>query len=65
MQLDQTQEQRPLDNYELRAHRVAKDKILALAAVQKIRLRQCSRLTWIRAGDANTKLSHLRGNCRL
>jgi hypothetical protein len=35
-----------------------------LAAIRKIKLRQCSRLTWIRAGDGNTKLFHLWANAR-
>jgi hypothetical protein len=62
LQLDQTQEQRPLDDDELHVCRVAKEKILALTVVRKIRLRQRSRPTWIRAGEANTKLFHLRAN---
>src|SRR3954464_7238424 len=35
-----------------------------LLAIQKIKIRQRSRLTWIRLGDANTKLFHARANGR-
>jgi hypothetical protein len=37
---------------------------LGLLSIQKIKLRQRSRLTWIRLGDANTKLFHARANRR-
>jgi hypothetical protein len=59
LRLDQEQDSRPLSHDELTERRVAKEKTLALAIVQKIWLRQCSRLTWIKAGDANTKLFHM------
>jgi hypothetical protein len=53
---------RPLDDVEVRGRMLAKDKILAMASIQKIKLRQRSRLTWIRTGNANTKLFHLYAN---
>jgi hypothetical protein len=49
---------------ELQAHREAKNKLLELAAIRRIRLRQRSRLTWIHAGDTNTKLFHLKATAR-
>jgi hypothetical protein len=64
LQLDQTQGHRPLDDAEMQERGLAKDKILTLTAVCKIRQRQRSRLTWIHASDANTKLFHLRVNGR-
>jgi hypothetical protein len=62
LRLDQEQDMRPLDDVEVRGRRLAKDKILAMASIQKIKLRQRSRLTWIRTGNANTKLFHLYAN---
>jgi hypothetical protein len=41
-----------------------KNKILGLAVIRKIKLRQRSRLAWIRVGEANTKLFHLQANAR-
>jgi hypothetical protein len=61
---DQEQDNRVLDTAETIERRTTKDKILALAAVRKLRIRQRSRLTWIKSGDANTKLFHLRVNAR-
>jgi hypothetical protein len=64
LRLDQIQDERQLTEEECHLRTEAKNKILALAAVRRIRLRQRSRLTWIRAGDASTKLFHLRANAR-
>jgi hypothetical protein len=63
VQLDQLQGERQLTVGEFQLRKEAKNKILSLAAVrkirlQKIRLQQCSHLTWIRVRDANTKLFH-------
>jgi hypothetical protein len=37
---------------------------MALAAVRKLHIRQHSWLTWIKCGDANSKLFHLHANMR-
>jgi hypothetical protein len=63
LSLDQ-QDLRQLTETETQQRKTAKSKILGLAAIWKVKLRQCSRLTWIRAGDANTKIFHLRANAR-
>jgi hypothetical protein len=64
LQLDQAQDECQLTGEEMRVRKEAKNKILAFAAVRKIRLRQRSRLTCIRGGDANRKLFHLWVNAR-
>jgi hypothetical protein len=64
LRLDQVQDQRDLAEAEFQSRKEAKSKILGLAAVRKIRIRQRSRLMWIHVGDANTKLFHQRANTR-
>jgi hypothetical protein len=64
LQLDQVQDERQLTDEEFQHRTVARNKILAIAAIKKLKLRQCSRLTWIRVGNANSKLFHLKANAR-
>jgi hypothetical protein len=64
LQMDQIQDERRLTENEFQRRKEAKNRILALVVVKKIRLCQRSCLTWIRVGDANTKLFHLRANAR-
>jgi hypothetical protein len=54
--LDRTQENRLLTLDELDFRSSLKAKSVGLATVQRTRARQHSRLTWIRKGDASTKL---------
>ncbi|KAG2646665.1 hypothetical protein PVAP13_2KG227805 [Panicum virgatum] len=62
--LDVVQEFRMLSDEELNLKRDLKNKFLAMTAIEKLRVRQQSRLTFLRAGDANSKLFFLRVNGR-
>jgi hypothetical protein len=64
LRLDQAEEARPLSDEEQDMRRQIKCNYLGLLSIQKTKLRQRSRLTWIRLGDANTKLFHSRANGR-
>jgi hypothetical protein len=62
--MDTEQEKRPLSRDELVFRRYLKAKTVNLAATQRSRARQHSRLTWIRNGDACTKLFMLHASNR-
>lgn len=63
-QLDLAQESRNLSTDERTFYSTLKSKVLGLAALNKIKIRQRLRLTWIRRGDANTKLFHIKASAR-
>ncbi|WVZ95314.1 hypothetical protein U9M48_041096 [Paspalum notatum var. saurae] len=62
--LDVVQDYRPLSPAELSLHKHLKARFLGLAAVEKIRARQASRLTMIKAAHSNSKLFFLHLNGR-
>jgi hypothetical protein len=62
--LERAQEDRLLTADEIDFMKYLKLKALGLAAVQKARARQHSRLTWIRKGDTNTRFFQLHANAR-
>jgi hypothetical protein len=64
LQLEAAQERRALTQEELELRRRLKIRSVGLAAIEKSRIRQKSRLTNIRCGDANTKLFHIRASSR-
>lgn len=64
LQLEAAHEQRMLTTLELDLHKQLKAHSMGLAAIEKIRIRQRSRLTYIHCGDANTKFFHIRASAR-
>ena len=62
--LEKAQEARTLTPEELEFKKYLKAKALGIAAIQKSRARQHSRLTWIRKGDTNTRFFQLHANMR-
>ena len=64
LQLQAAQEQRMLTTMELDLHHRLKARSMGLAAIEKTRIRQRSRLTYIRCRDANTKFFHIRASAR-
>ena len=64
LQLEAAQEHRMLTAMELHLCRRLKARSTGLAAIEKSRIRQRARLTYIRCGDANTKFFHTRANAR-
>lgn len=62
--LEKAQEERTLTQDEITFKKYLKNKALGIAAVQKSRARQHSRMTWIRKGDTNTRFFHLHANAR-
>lgn len=64
LQLEAAQEHRMLTNQEPELCRCLKACSTSLAAIEKSRIRQKSRLTYICCGDANTKFFHIRASAR-
>ena len=62
--LDQAQEERDLSEEEVCLLKDLKVRVLGLAAVERARRRQCSRLTWLKSRDACTKFFHLKMTAR-
>ena len=56
---DEQEESRTLDAWELDTRRGLKVKVLGLASLLRTIQRQRSRITFLREGDANTKIFHL------
>jgi hypothetical protein len=64
LQLDVAQEFRALSPDERRLRADLKQHVKGLAALERTRKRQASRISYLREGDANTKFFHLRVNAR-
>ena len=65
LQLEAAQEFRTLTQQELDLRRRLKIRSTGLAAIEKSRIKQRARLTYIRSGDVNTKFFHIRASTRL
>lgn len=64
LRLDVAQESRLLSPTELRLRKQLKLKVLGLAAIERVRRKQASRIGWLRAGDASTKFFHAKMRAR-
>jgi exonuclease III len=64
LRLDVAQEDRVLSPLEFHLRKALKVRVLGLAAVERARRRQASRVTWLREGDASTRFFHMKMNAR-
>lgn len=64
LQLDVAQESRPLTDVEFTLRAKLKIRVMGLAILERFRKRQCSRITDLKLGDANTRYFHLKTNSR-
>lgn len=62
--LDYAQDHCDLTIAELSLRIFLQNKLLDLAAIHRVRIRQCSRLLWVRPGEVNAKLFHIKANGR-
>lgn len=63
-QLNVAQEERLLLDDEQCLLKMLKTKSLGLAVLERLRLRQRSRLTWLKQGDVNSKFFQIKANAR-
>jgi hypothetical protein len=64
LRLDEAKERRSLSGEERKLRAFLKGKCLALASLERTRLRQQARIRDIQEGDANSKYFHMKANAR-
>jgi hypothetical protein len=64
LRLDTAQEGRQLSSNEQTLKRDLKLRALGLAAVERSRRKQASRINWLKSGDVCTRFFHLKMNAR-
>ena len=64
LRLDEAQDRRELTDTEFNLRAKLKKRLLGWAVLERVRRKQCSRITYLREGDANTKFFDLKANGR-